>query len=243
MPPVSTPDAVVAAFGRVANTIVSGAERDEVLTSIVASLRELVDGDVAALALRLPDGTLEVLAAEGLDAELYRGARFSPDGTEAGTVMETGETMVVGNVWEHYPNNPKLPSGNPGPAVFVPLTIDGPDGALAVMRLYGRKDFDDQEHKLIRAFTDQATAMLEGDLDRRRDVVMDRINDQSRIAEELNSSAVNELYNAGLTLSKLYNHSTDRVTKELVVRAIEVLDHTIKLIRQAVFGRDDDLAG
>ena len=242
MPPVSTPDAVVAAFGRVANTIVSGAERDEVLTEIVASLRELVDGDVAALALRLPDGTLEVLAAEGVDAELYRGVRFSADGTELATVMQTGQTVVLDNVSKHYPDNPPLPGGNPGPAVFVPVTVDGPDGALAVMRLYGRKDFDDQEHRLIRAFTEQATAMLEGDLDRRRDAVIERINDQSRIAEELNSSAVNELYNAGLTLSKLYNHSHDRVTKELVVRAIEVLDHTIKLIRQAVFGRDD-LAG
>ncbi|MEY2473162.1 MAG: hypothetical protein QOK28_2491 [Actinomycetota bacterium] len=232
----STPDAVVAAFGRVANTIVSGAERDEVLESIVSSLRELVDADIAALALRLPDGHLEVLAAEGVDAELYRGVRFRADGTTVDRVMRTGETLGVENLSAKYPTQPPLPGGNPGPAVLVPLHVAGPDGALAVMRLEGRADFEEHERELIRAFTDQATAMLEGDLDRRRGAVIERINDQARIAEELNSSAINELYNAGLTLSRLYNRSTDRETRELVVRAIEVLDHTIKLIRQAVFG-------
>jgi GAF domain-containing protein len=232
------PDAVVAAFGRVANAIVSGAERDEVLASIVSSLRELVDGDIAAIALRLPDGALEVLAAEGVDADLYRGARFRPDGTSLDRIMRTGETLVLENLSERYPAKPPLPGGNPGPAVLVPLHVDGPDGALAVMRLEGRADFEEHERELIRTFTDQATAMLEGDLDRRRDAVIDRIQDQARIADQLNSSAINELYNAGLTLARLYNQATDRETRALVVRAIEVLDHTIKLIRQAVFGLD-----
>jgi GAF domain-containing protein len=238
MPVQTSPDAVVAAFGRVANAIVSGAERDDVLTSIVSSLRELVDGDIAAVALRLPDGNLEVLAAEGVDADLYIGARFPPAGTTVDQVMRTGETLGVENLSAKYATKPSLPGGNPGPAVLVPLRIDGPHGALAVMRLAGREDFEEHERALIRTFTDQATAMLEGDLDRRRDAVLERINDQVRIAEELNSSAINELYNAGLTLSRLYNRTTDRETRELVVRAIEVLDHTIKLIRQAVFGLD-----
>jgi GAF domain-containing protein len=239
MPSQTSPDEVVAAFGRVANAIVSGAERDEVLASLVTVLRELVDGDIAAVALRLPDGNLEVLAAEGVDAHIYRGVRFAPAGTETDHVMRTGETLGVENLSARYSDNPPLPSGNPGPAVFVPLRVDGPDGALAVMRLKGRADFAEDERQLIRAFTDQAAAMLEGDLDRRRDVLLDRINDQARIAQELNSSAINELYAAGLTLSRLYNQATDRETRELVVRAIAVLDGAIKLIRQAVFGLAD----
>lgn len=236
MPSRTSPDEIVAAFGRVANAIVSGAERDEVLAALVSVLRQLVDGDVAAVALRLPDGDLEVLAAEGIDAEIYRGQRFAPAGTETDHVMRTGETLGVENLSARYSDNPSLPSGNPGPAVFVPLRVDGPDGALAVMRLKGRDDFGEDERRLIRIFTDHATAMLEGDLDRRRDALLDRINEQARIAQELNSSAINELYAAGLTLSRLYNQATDRETRELVLQAIEVLDRTITLIRQAVFG-------
>jgi signal transduction histidine kinase len=236
MPSRTSPDEIVAAFGRVANAIVGGAERDEVLAALVSVLRQLVDGDTAAVALRLPDGDLEVLAAEGVDAEIYRGARFSPVGTETDRVMRTGETLGIANLSALYSEKPPLPGGNPGPAVFVPVRVDGPDGALAVMRLKGRADFGEEERQLIRVFTDQATAMLEGDLDRRRDALLERINEQARIAQELNSSAINELYAAGLTLSRLYNQATDRESRELVLRAIEVLDRTITLIRQAVFG-------
>jgi GAF domain-containing protein len=242
MPTRTSPDEIVAAFGHVAAAIVSGAERDEVLAAIVAALRPLVDGDTVALALRLPDGNLEVLAAEGVDADMYRGARFEPTGTETDRVMRTGETVGVKNLSANYADNPPMPGGNPGPAVFVPVRVDGPDGALAVMRLKGREDFGEEERQLIRAFTEQTTAMLEGDLDRRRDAMLERINEQARIAAELNSSAINELYDAGLTLSRLYNHARDVETRRLVLRAIEVLDGTIKMIRQAVFGQNESVS-
>src|SRR5262249_19518724 len=102
MPTRTSPDEIVASFGRVASAIVSGAERDDVWAAIAAALRPRVDGDTVALALRLPDGDLEVLAAEGIDAEIYRGVRFAPDGTETDHVMRTGETLGVENLSANY---------------------------------------------------------------------------------------------------------------------------------------------
>jgi len=169
MPFSTSPDEIVAAFGRVANAIVSGAERDEVLTSLVGSLRQLVDGDVAAIALRLPDGDLEILAAEGVDAEVYLGQRFAPTGTESGHVMSTGETVAVENISARYSQNPSLPSGNPGPAVFVPVRVDGPDGALALLADLTYRTQDWTRARQLYAKLDAATGKLTPEEHRRLD--------------------------------------------------------------------------
>jgi hypothetical protein len=50
--------------------------------------------------------------------------------------MRTGKVMGVSNLAANYPENPPMPSGPPGPAVFVPVKVDGPEGALAVMLVH-----------------------------------------------------------------------------------------------------------
>ena len=48
-----SPDAVIGAFGHVASAIAAGGRRDAVLNLIASSVRELVEGDLAGVALRL----------------------------------------------------------------------------------------------------------------------------------------------------------------------------------------------
>jgi GAF domain-containing protein len=231
--------AVIGAFGRVAAAVVAGRRRDEVLQVIASSARQLVDADLAGVTLLLDDGDVLTVAADGLDAELYRGRRYASEGTTTDKVLRTGKIVVIEDMSTAPLVRARLPDADMGPTVFVPIIIDGPYGSLSVSRRIGREPFDDDEISVLATFAAQAALVLERDCQRRRAAELDRVAEQARIAAQLQENAVNEIFNASLLLSRLANEIGDSDKQGLVFHSIDALDNAIKLIRQAAFGLND----
>jgi signal transduction histidine kinase len=129
-----------------------------------------------------------------------------------------------------------------GPIAFVPVVIDGPYGVLAVSRSVGRPQFSQMDLDVIACFAAQSALVIENDCRRRRNISLDRIADQARIAAELQDTAISEIFSASLTMSRLAN-SSDPEAAGLAVHAISSLDNAIKLIRQAIFGMKESRFG
>ena len=236
------PDRVIAAFGRVAAAIAAGRRRNEVLQLIASSVRDLVDGDRATVILPARDGYLLTVAADGIDAHVFRGQVYPAEGTSTQRVLRTGETLVVDNLTEDPVVGPRLNGLPIGPIAFVPVTIDGPYGVLSVSRTLGRPQFSQTDLDGIACFAAQSALVIENDCRRRRNISLDRVADQARIAAELQDTAISEIFSASLTMSRLAN-SSDPEAAELAVHAISSLDNAIKLIRQAIFGMKETRLG
>jgi two-component system, NarL family, sensor histidine kinase DevS len=237
-----SPDAVIGAFGHVASAIAAGGRRDAVLNLIASSVRELVDGDLAGVALRLPDGRVQTVVADGVDADFHRGEIYEADRSFADRVLRTGQPLVVDNLSEVPAAGRAVPGCNLGPSAFVPIRVNGPYGVLSVCRLVGRESFTDTDLDVIACFAAQSALVIENDCRRRRANALQRISDQARIAEELHDTAISEIFSASLTLSQLVNQTTDD-ERELAVHTIGSLDNAIKLIRQAIFGLNESRLG
>ncbi|MEY2473163.1 MAG: hypothetical protein QOK28_2492 [Actinomycetota bacterium] len=235
------PDAVIGAFGRVAAAVAAGGRRDAVLSLIASSVCELVDADVAGVTLRLDDGMLMTVVAEGVDAESFRGRVYPPEGTSTDRVLRTGEAVLVDNLSDVPVIGARLPGVALGPSAFVPVTIDGPYGVLSVSRLVNRPGFSDVDLDVIRCFAAQSALVVQNDCRRRRNVALDLIAERARIAEDLHDTAINEIFSASLTMSGIANQASPE-QRELVVNAINALDNAIKLIRQAIFGLSESRA-
>jgi GAF domain-containing protein len=228
--------AVIGAFGRIASAVVAGRQRNEVLGMIAASTRQLVDADLAAVVLHLPGDDLLITAADGLDADRYRGMCYRAAGTSSEHVVRTGESVVVENLSNMPVVEGRITGLALGPTAFVPITVDGPNGALGVSRLVGRDQFDQEDIALVRTFAGQAALILERDCQRRRARELDRITEQTRIATELHENAAGEVFSASLLLSRLASDLDENASERaLLIDAIDRLDHSIKLIRDAAF--------
>jgi GAF domain-containing protein len=229
------PDRVISAFGKVAAAIAAGGRRNDVLQLIAASVRELVDADLAGVTLRLPNDDLLTVAADGPDSARHLGRRFPHEGSRSDVVLRSGKTLVVEDLSANAEVNARVPGLGLGPTVFAPVLIDGPNGVLAVSRSAGRDLFSPEEVELIGSFAAQAALVLRRECERQRAAAMDRVADQARIAAELQDTAISEIFAASLTMSRLAT-SADPEEADLAVHAIASLDNAIKLIRQAIFG-------
>jgi GAF domain-containing protein len=237
------PERVISAFGKVAAAIAAGGRRNDVLQLIAASVRDLVDADLAGVTVRLANDDLLTVAADGLGSERHLGRRFPHEGSRSDIVLRAGKTLVVedlsanSEVAARVPDLPLL-----GPTVFAPVLIDTPNGVLTVSRVTGRALFTPEEVELIGSFASQAALVLRRECERQRAATLERVADQTRIAAELQDTAISEIFAASLTMSRLAG-SADPAEAELAVHAIASLDNAIKLIRQAIFGMKESHGG
>jgi GAF domain-containing protein len=229
------PDRVIGAFGEVAAAIAAGGRRNDVLQLISASVRDLVDADLAGVTVRGRNNDLVVVAADGVGSSGFLGMRFAHEGARD-VEFRSGETILIR---EDLSSNPdvarRLPGVRLGPTVFAPVLLDGPTGILTVARCAGGAQFTEDEVELIGSFASQAALVLRRECERQRAAALARVADQARIAAELQDTAISEIFAASLTMSRLAT-SADREESELAVHAIASLDNAIKLIRQAIFG-------
>ena len=232
------PDRVISAFGKVAAAIAAGGRRNDVLQLIAASVRDLVDADLAGVTLRLPNDELLTVAADGPGSARHLGRRYPHEGSRSDVVLRSGKTLVIDDLSANAEVTSRVPGLGLGPTVFAPVLIDGPNGVLAVSRVVGREIFTADEVELITSFAAQAALVLRRECERRRAAALARVADQARIAAELQDTAISEIFAASLTMSRLAG-SADPEESELAVHAIASLDNAIKLIRQAIFGMEE----
>src|SRR6202171_4544923 len=227
------------AVREVNTAILSGAARDDLLHLVARRARELVDADLATLAIPTDEpGMLRIAVADGSHAEDLIGMEVPVDGSVSGDVIKTGRPVSVADASKDPRTyEAMIRQGQIGPAVFVPLSRGGQAiGTLTVAHLIGGAPFEDEAMLLVATFADQAALALEyarAQIELQRLVVMD---DRERIATELHDGVIQSLFAVGLGLQATAMRLTDPQTEARLEEAVREIDRAIRDLRNYIFG-------
>ncbi|WP_432173219.1 sensor histidine kinase [Streptomyces sp. Tue6028] len=224
----------------ITHSLMSGAERTETLGLIADRAREITGAALALVAMPMADtGSLTVELALGREAEELRGLVLPADDTLIGEAFSTGTAVTSADVTheERVMTGP-LRSTGLGPAVAVPIGT-GADGVRGVVLLVRESDgmpFSAKETESLQVFAAQAAIAMEL-AERRRDAEeIAVLQDRDRIARDLHDLAIQRLFATGMTLQSAGRFIEHPEASERVLRAVDDLDETIKIIRSTIFG-------
>ncbi|WP_406005172.1 GAF domain-containing protein [Streptomyces sp. NBC_00637] len=228
------------ANAEITHSLMSGNEPAEVLAMIAERAGEITGSALAAVALPMQDtASLAVEIAVGVDSEAHRGLVLPMDRSLMGLAF-AGEAPVTSEDVAHDERISLEPPrfGGLGPAVAVPIGTGeaGARGVVLLAREAGRPGFTVTETETLQSFAAQAAIAMEL-AERRQDaaavaVLMDR----DRIARDLHDLAIQRLFATGMTLQSAGRFIEHEEAAERVVRAVDDLDETIKIIRSTIFG-------
>jgi signal transduction histidine kinase len=236
------------ANAEITHSLMSVSERTEALGLIAERAREISCSALAAVAMPMDDTkSLAVEIAVGLDAEEHRGLVLPLDATLMGLAYSTAAPVASDDV-THDPRistEPRRFDGL-GPAVAVPIGSGegGVRGVVLLARESGRSVFLERETEMLRSFAAQAAIAMEL-AERREDAEQIAVlQDRDRIARDLHDLAIQRLFATGMTLQSAGRFIEHPEASERVLRAVDDLDETIKIIRSTIFGlRVHDGAG
>ncbi|MEU3918232.1 GAF domain-containing sensor histidine kinase [Streptomyces sp. NPDC029004] len=223
----------------ITHSLMSGSPRSEVLTLIAERAREIAGAELAVVALPMPDtGTLAIELAIGPNADTHRGLVLPVEGSLSGASFSAGMPVTSADV----AHDERVSAGPPrfaglGPAVAVPIgTVDGVRGVLLLAREADATVFADEEIDPLRSFAGQAAVAMEL-AERRNDAEqIALLEDRDRIARDLHDLAIQRLFATGMTLQSAGRLIENSPASERVLRAVDDLDETIKIIRSTIFG-------
>jgi signal transduction histidine kinase len=219
--------------------LLSGADEVDVLRRIVRQAGSILDADLGVLALTVEDSTdLRVMIAVGVDAGSHQGLVLPAEGSFMGAAMATGEPITTAEVQK----DPRVTVGPPrfaglGPVVAVPMmTGAGAIGALLLGRQEQAPPFNASETTPLLAFAGQAALAMELAQRRRAAEQLALLEDRDRIARDLHDLAIQRLFATGMTLQSAVRFVDRPEASERLLRAVDDLDETIKIIRSTIFG-------
>ncbi|KOU58216.1 histidine kinase [Streptomyces sp. MMG1533] len=227
------------ASGEITHTLMSGRPRTEVLAVIAERAREIAGAELAVMAVPMANNdALAVELAIGDQAQEHNGLVLPVEGSLIGAAFSAAEPVTSVDVT----SDERITAGPPrfaglGPAVAVPIgTGDGVRGVLLLVRSADRTVFSEAETKPLVGFAGQAAVAMEL-AERRADAEqIALLADRDRIARDLHDLAIQRLFATGMTLQsagRLIDHPD---ASERVLRAVDDLDETIKIIRSTIFG-------
>ncbi|MDH6228151.1 GAF domain-containing sensor histidine kinase [Streptomyces sp. MJP52] len=228
------------ANAEITHSLMSGTGRADVLGLMAERAREITGAARAVVAVPLDDGAslrVELATGEGAD-EL------------GGLVLDVGESLMGRSFataapafWASPADGGGLPDDvsllpGQGPAVAVPIGDGGQGvrGVVLLARQAGGAAFTGDETEQLQAFAAQAAIAMEL-AERRRDAEqMAVLQDRDRIARDLHDLAIQRLFATGMTLQSAGRFIEHPMAADRVLRAVDDLDQTIKIIRSTIFG-------
>ncbi|MFF8596304.1 GAF domain-containing protein [Streptomyces sp. NPDC015220] len=227
------------ANAEITRSLMSGTAQAEVLRLIAERAREITGSVLAAMSTPVRDtDTLTVELAIGRQAEAHRGLVLPVEGTLTGKAFADGAPVSSPDV----AHDERVTAGPPrfaglGPAVAVPVGAgDHVRGVVLLARESGARDFSGQELETLKGFAAQAALAMEL-AERRRDAEqIALLEDRDRIARDLHDLAIQRLFATGMTLQSAGRFIDHAGARERVLRAVDDLDETIKIIRSTIFG-------
>jgi GAF domain-containing protein len=201
----------------ITTAILAGVASEEVLRLVTRHARELVDADVATMAI--PDeaqGGMRVAVAVGNGAAELEGGPVPWDASAVDQVVRTGRPVR---------NRLAAPAGlghrvvsrhATGPSLLVPFSADGTGvGILAGANPVRRRRFGDDDLQLLESFAEQATLCLAYGHAQRELRRLALVAGRQRIAEDLHDGVIQDLFAVGLglqaTAASLDGRVADRV--------------------------------
>ncbi|MFJ2112552.1 MULTISPECIES: GAF domain-containing protein [unclassified Streptomyces] len=220
-------------------SLLSGADETQVVPLIVDHSRRILAADLGVLALPEQAGDiLRVALAAGVDADAHDGLVLPREGSFVGAALHARRPLISSDV-EH---DPRITTGPPrwaglGPAVAVPMGADdGVRGVLLLARVRGGPPFTETETAPLLAFAGQAALAMELAGRRRSAEQLTLLEDRDRIARDLHDLAIQRLFATGMTLQSTIRFVDHPAARERLLRAVDDLDETIKIIRSTIFG-------
>lgn len=227
------------ASAEITNSLLSGTSPVEVLSRVADRAREITGAELALVAVPVAEaGGLVVELATGLRAEALRGRVLSARAGLLGAAFTGGALVSSPDLLRdgELAGRPARVAGL-GPAVAVPIGAGaGVRGVVLLARASGGAVFTEKESEPLRGFAGQAAVAME--LAERRDDAeqIALLEDRDRIARDLHDLAIQRLFATGMTLRSAGRFIEHPGAAERVLRAVEDLDETIKIIRSTIFG-------
>ncbi|MEU8755778.1 sensor histidine kinase [Streptomyces chartreusis] len=226
------------ATAEITHSLMSGAERGEVLGLIADRAREITGAALAMVAMPMEDtDSLSVELAIGPEAQSLRGLVLPGDSGLLGEAFATAAPVTSPDI----SHDDRISAGPPnltGPAVAVPVGTGegGVRGVVLLVRAAGQTVFAGKEIEPLQGFAAQAAVAMEL-AERRQDAAeVAVLKDRDRIARDLHDLAIQRLFATGMTLQSAGRFIEHPEASERVVRAVDDLDETIKIIRSTIFG-------
>jgi signal transduction histidine kinase len=227
-----------AGLQEIATALLAGTDTQTILEVVAARAREIVDADLATIALPTP-GTdqMSIQVAIGKQSDAVLGRSFGASGTITGEVFETAEPVTLNDLsTDRRRTQPQVELGTIGPAVFVPLGAAGNVlGSLAVSRAVGSDPFRAGDVAVLRQFATQASVVIEQG--RARDELhrLSLLENQERIARDLHDTVIQRLFATGLSLQGVSRLIREDEPRRRVEAAVDELDTTVRHIRTVIF--------
>nr|WP_282504678.1 GAF domain-containing protein [Streptomyces rhizoryzae] len=218
--------------------LLPGARESDVLATILDHAVRILSADLGVLALPAEGDRLRMALASGVDAHAHRGLVLPRHGSFAGAALAAERPLISDDI-EH---DPRVTTGPPrwwglGPAVAVPMaTGDRIRGVLLLARLRGRAPFTEPETAPLLTFAGQAALAMELAEQRAAADQVTLLRDRDRIARDLHDLAIQRLFAIGMTLQSTVRFVDHPEAGERLLRAVDDLDETIKIIRSTIFG-------
>ncbi|MFC9786677.1 GAF domain-containing protein [Rhodococcus sp. NPDC127528] len=108
------------------------------------------------------------------------------------------------------------------------------EGVLIVSGLPADPDRDPVERSWLSSMADLAAVALEFAHQQRQQRLLDVLADRDRIARDLHDNVIQRLFATGMSLQSVTAHSQGR-TADILARAVEQLDRTVREIRTTIF--------
>ncbi|MFD8259755.1 GAF domain-containing protein [Streptomyces griseoluteus] len=224
----------------ITHSLMSGGEHTGTLKLIAEQAREITGSALAAVATPMEaTESLTVEIAVGVDAEAHRGLVLPVSRTLMGLAFSAAAPVTSDDVHQDQRISPEPPRFDGlGPAVAVPIGTgeDGVRGVVLVARNAGAQVFSGKETEKLQGFAAQAAIAMEL-AERRKDAEQIAVlQDRDRIARDLHDLAIQRLFATGMTLQSAGRLIQHPEAAERVLRAVDDVDETIKIIRSAIFG-------
>ncbi|MEU2337906.1 GAF domain-containing sensor histidine kinase [Streptomyces sp. NPDC013172] len=224
----------------ITHSLMSGSGRAEALHLIAGRAKEISGSALAAVALPWEDNaSLGVEIAVGLDADAHRGLVLPLRGTLMGLAFSTAAPVASDDVTHDARVCPEPPRFDGlGPAVAVPIGTGegGVRGVVLLAREAGRPVYAHKETEMLQGFAAQAAIAMELAARRQDAQHIAVLQDRDRIARDLHDLAIQRLFATGMTLQSAGRFIDHPEASERVLRAVDDLDETIKIIRSSIFG-------
>ena len=231
------------ALREITAALLAGVGFEELLRLVCFRARELIEADLATIALPTDDRdegwgpSLVLAAADGAHADELQGMVFPRQHSISGTVIDSSEAVILEDASsDGRTYQPIVRLGGIGPAMFLPLAVRrSAFGTLLVCNLSGGDLLTEHELELVGAFADQAAIAVEYARAQQELERLAVIEDRERIARDLHDTVIQRIFATGMLLQSVENFIEAPEVATRVQQAIESLDGTIREIRSAIF--------